>query len=100
MKVAVVGATGQVGTVMRRLLAARSFPIDDIRFMASSRSAGSPRFSASAVAIEILPSRDALKVAAWIAAAAPLGVILSLGLVHENRVRTAIRISQERRQRY
>jgi aspartate-semialdehyde dehydrogenase len=41
MRVAVVGATGQVGKVMRRLLAARSFPIDDIRFMASSRSAGS-----------------------------------------------------------
>ncbi len=37
---AVVGATGQVGTVMRRLLAERSFPIDDIRFFASSRSAG------------------------------------------------------------
>jgi aspartate-semialdehyde dehydrogenase len=40
MRVGVVGATGQVGTVMRRLLAARSFPVDDIRFFASSRSAG------------------------------------------------------------
>jgi aspartate-semialdehyde dehydrogenase len=40
MKVGVVGATGQVGTVMRRLLAERKFPIDDIRFFASARSAG------------------------------------------------------------
>jgi aspartate-semialdehyde dehydrogenase len=40
MKVGVVGATGQVGAVMRRLLAERSFPVDDIRFFASARSAG------------------------------------------------------------
>jgi aspartate-semialdehyde dehydrogenase len=40
MKVGVVGATGQVGTMMRRVLAARSFPVDDIRFFASSRTAG------------------------------------------------------------
>ena len=38
--VAVVGATGQVGAVMRRLLAERDFPLADIRFLASSRSAG------------------------------------------------------------
>ena len=41
MRVGVVGATGQVGTMMRRILAARSFPVDEIRFFASSRSAGS-----------------------------------------------------------
>jgi aspartate-semialdehyde dehydrogenase len=41
MKVGVVGATGQVGGVMRRLLAERSFPVDEIRFFASARSAGS-----------------------------------------------------------
>ena len=40
MHVAVVGATGQVGAVMRRLLEERDFPIERIRFMASSRSAG------------------------------------------------------------
>ena len=40
MRVGVVGATGQVGTVMRRLLAERSFPVDEIRFFASARSAG------------------------------------------------------------
>jgi aspartate-semialdehyde dehydrogenase len=40
MRVGVVGATGQVGGVMRRLLADRAFPVDAIRFFASSRSAG------------------------------------------------------------
>ena len=38
--VAVVGATGQVGSVMRRLLDERGFPADEIRFLASARSAG------------------------------------------------------------
>jgi aspartate-semialdehyde dehydrogenase len=40
MRIAVIGATGQVGTVMRGVLADRKFPVDDIRFFASSRSAG------------------------------------------------------------
>src|SRR3954468_4304230 len=40
MRVGVVGATGQVGSVMRRLLAERSFPVDELRYFASSRSAG------------------------------------------------------------
>ena len=40
LRVGVVGATGQVGAVMRRLLVERSFPLDDIRFFASARSAG------------------------------------------------------------
>ena len=40
MRVAVVGATGQVGGVMRRMLAERSFPVDEIRYFASARSAG------------------------------------------------------------
>jgi aspartate-semialdehyde dehydrogenase len=41
MRVAIVGATGQVGTVMRAILLERDFPVDEIRFFASSRSAGS-----------------------------------------------------------
>ena len=41
MKIGVVGATGQVGAVMRMLLAERHFPVSEIRFFASSRSAGS-----------------------------------------------------------
>jgi aspartate-semialdehyde dehydrogenase len=40
MRVAVVGATGQVGTVMREILREREFPVEEIRFLASSRSAG------------------------------------------------------------
>ncbi|MGI8697119.1 MAG: aspartate-semialdehyde dehydrogenase [Mycobacteriales bacterium] len=39
-RVGVVGATGQVGGVMRRMLAERSFPVQEIRFFASARSAG------------------------------------------------------------
>ena len=38
--VGVVGATGQVGTVMRTLLEERNFPADEVRFFASARSAG------------------------------------------------------------
>ncbi|HVT64624.1 MAG TPA: aspartate-semialdehyde dehydrogenase [Mycobacteriales bacterium] len=41
MRVGVVGATGQVGAVMRRLLAERKFPVEEIRYFASARSAGS-----------------------------------------------------------
>ncbi|WP_323097679.1 aspartate-semialdehyde dehydrogenase [Intrasporangium sp. YIM S08009] len=40
MRVGVFGATGQVGGVMRALLEEREFPLDDVRFFASARSAG------------------------------------------------------------
>jgi aspartate-semialdehyde dehydrogenase len=40
--VAVVGATGAVGEMMRRLLLERRFPIASIKFLASERSAGKP----------------------------------------------------------
>jgi len=40
VKLGVVGATGQVGAVMRKLLEERNFPADEVRFFASSRSAG------------------------------------------------------------
>ncbi len=40
MDIGVVGATGQVGGVMRALLDERDFPVDGLRFFASSRSAG------------------------------------------------------------
>ena len=38
--IGVVGATGQVGVVMRTLLEQRNFPADSVRFFASARSAG------------------------------------------------------------
>ncbi len=40
LSVGVVGATGQVGTVMRRLLDERNMSIREIRFFATARSAG------------------------------------------------------------
>ena len=40
LRVGVVGATGQVGAVMRRLLDERDFPLTEIRYFASARSAG------------------------------------------------------------
>ena len=41
MRVGVVGATGQVGGVMRTLLEERNFPVTQMRYFASARSAGS-----------------------------------------------------------
>jgi aspartate-semialdehyde dehydrogenase len=40
LNVGVVGATGQVGKVMRRLLEERGFPVKSIRYFATARSAG------------------------------------------------------------
>jgi len=40
VRIGVVGATGQVGSVMRRLLDERGFPVAEIRYFASARSAG------------------------------------------------------------
>ncbi|MEU1405589.1 aspartate-semialdehyde dehydrogenase [Streptomyces sp. NPDC005728] len=40
MRVGIVGATGQVGTVMRRILVERNFPATELRLFASARSAG------------------------------------------------------------
>ena len=40
MRIGIVGATGQVGGVMRRILAERRFPVDQLRLFASARSAG------------------------------------------------------------
>jgi aspartate-semialdehyde dehydrogenase len=40
VKVGIVGATGQVGTVVRKILVERDFPVDELRLFASARSAG------------------------------------------------------------
>ncbi|GAT84659.1 aspartate-semialdehyde dehydrogenase [Streptomyces sp. F-3] len=40
MRIGIVGATGQVGTVMRRILTERDFPVTELRLFASARSAG------------------------------------------------------------
>ncbi|SCK54018.1 aspartate-semialdehyde dehydrogenase [Streptomyces sp. WMMB 714] len=40
MRIGIVGATGQVGSVMREILAERKLPVDQLRLFASARSAG------------------------------------------------------------
>ncbi|MCU1510129.1 MAG: aspartate-semialdehyde dehydrogenase [Glaciihabitans sp.] len=40
IRIGVVGATGQVGAVVRQLLEERDFPVAEIRYFASARSAG------------------------------------------------------------
>ena len=45
VRIGVVGATGQVGAVVRRLLEERDFPVEEIRFFASERSAAIPLLS-------------------------------------------------------
>jgi aspartate-semialdehyde dehydrogenase len=40
MDIAIVGATGQVGIVLRSILAERKFPVGSMRYLASARSAG------------------------------------------------------------
>ncbi|NLU80608.1 aspartate-semialdehyde dehydrogenase [Micromonospora sp. HNM0581] len=40
MRIGIVGATGQVGGVMRQVLAERNFPAEQLRLFASARSAG------------------------------------------------------------
>src|SRR5277367_3778221 len=59
MRVAIVGATGQVGTVMRSILLERDFPVDDVRFFASSRSAGSTiEWRGQAITVEDADTAD------------------------------------------
>ena len=59
MRVGVFGATGQVGGVMRTLLAERSFPVSEIRFFASARSAGTTLdFQGTPVVVEDTDTAD------------------------------------------
>ncbi|PYD01757.1 aspartate-semialdehyde dehydrogenase [Microbacterium esteraromaticum] len=58
--IAIVGATGQVGTVMRDILAERSFPVRELRLFASARSAGTAiRFGGVDVIVEDVETADA-----------------------------------------
>jgi aspartate-semialdehyde dehydrogenase len=59
MRVGVVGATGQVGEVMRAILLERAFPFDELRFFASARSAGSMvSFGGSDIVVEDAATAD------------------------------------------
>jgi aspartate-semialdehyde dehydrogenase len=53
--IAVVGATGAVGTIIRELLHTRQFPLKKIKFLASERSAGSKiSFGGEEFTVELL----------------------------------------------
>ena len=67
LNVGVVGATGQVGKVMRRLLEERGFPIKSIRYFATVRSAG-----------QILPYLDHDVVVEDVELADPMGLDIAL----------------------
>ena len=57
--VAVVGATGQVGRVMREMLAERDFPARTVRFFSSARSAGTVvDFRGARVEVEDVATAD------------------------------------------
>ncbi len=59
ISLAVVGATGQVGTVMLEILAERSFPIRELRLFATARSAGtSIAFGGHSVIVEDVATAD------------------------------------------
>lgn len=59
MRIGVIGATGQVGGVMRRLLVERGFPAEEIRFFASARSAGSSlEWNGSHIVVEDASTAD------------------------------------------
>lgn len=59
LSLAVVGATGQVGTVMREILAERGFPIRELRLFATARSAGTTiGFQGVEVTVEDVATAD------------------------------------------
>ena len=59
LSVAVVGATGQVGTVMRKILAERAFPIRELRLFATARSAGQAiDFAGQSIVVEDIATAD------------------------------------------
>ena len=57
--VAIVGATGQVGTVMREILIERAFPIRELRLFSSARSAGTAiEFGGQTIIVEDVADAD------------------------------------------
>ncbi|MDF1479061.1 aspartate-semialdehyde dehydrogenase [Leifsonia sp. H3M29-4] len=59
VRIGVVGATGQVGAVVRQLLHERDFPIAEIRFFASARSAGTTlEFKGEQIVVEDAATAD------------------------------------------
>ena len=55
MRVAIVGATGAVGRTMLGILEERSFPLDELKLLASERTAGTRlRFGGEDRTVEVL----------------------------------------------
>jgi aspartate-semialdehyde dehydrogenase len=78
MNVAIVGATGQVGTVMRQILAERDFPVDRLRLLASARSVGRTLdWKGEAIPVEDAATADwaGLDIALFAAGAPASGVL-------------------------
>ena len=67
VRLGVVGATGQVGVAMRQILLERGFPVEQVRFFASARSAGT-----------VLPFGDREVVVEDAAAADPSGLDIAV----------------------
>ena len=67
LRLGIVGATGQVGVAMRQILLERDFPVAEVRFFASARSAGT-----------VLPFGDREVVVEEAATADPAGLDLAL----------------------
>ena len=59
LRLGIVGATGQVGVAMRQILEERDFPVEEIRFFASARSAGTTlTFAGRDVVVEDAATAD------------------------------------------
>ncbi len=59
VSIGIVGATGQVGVAMRQILEQRDFPLEEIRFFASARSAGTVlSYAGREVTVEDASSAD------------------------------------------
>lgn len=59
VRLGIVGATGQVGTVMLRLLEDRNFPVEQLRLFSSARSAGSTlTFRGEEIVVEDVATAD------------------------------------------
>ena len=64
INIGIVGATGQVGVAVREILLSRSFPVGEVRFFASARSAGKEiAFGDRTVTVEDVNAADAASLA-------------------------------------
>jgi hypothetical protein len=66
MRVGLVGATGQVGGVMRALLEERNFPVTQMRYFASARSAGTTlKWKGADIVVEDAATAEISRTQVW-----------------------------------